>query len=219
MDIDWSVSTWTLALAGAALVVTVIGVLVGLRLLWSTLRQTQSITTDLERRAQFALSYEMTMPGGATKTREAQDGATGDLFTFQDPGIDPVEVRLVVQLQNIGERAASHVLWNILGPSGINLQFTDASRRVERVVRSCGTVTTWTGDQVDARCGARIWDLVARSHTYELAIRFACPRDVLRKGVPIRITVDSDDLYHGRKVPEQGATTWLWVLLSDPESR
>jgi hypothetical protein len=218
MDIDWSVSSWTLAVAGAALVVALIGALVGLRLLWSTLRQTKSITTDLQRRAKFALSCEMTMPHGAAKTREERDDATGVLFTFHDPGIDPIEVRLVVQLKNTGERAANHVLWSILGPSGINLQFTDVSKRVETVDREYGTVTTWTGKQVKASSAARIWDLVARSHTYELAIRFACHRDVLEEGVPIRITIDSDDLYHGRKVPEQGAATWLWVLLSAAES-
>jgi hypothetical protein len=195
--------------------VIAIGVVVGLRLLWSTLRQTKSITTEMERRAQFALSYEMTMPAGATRTQEARNGATGDLFTIADPGVDPVEVRLVVQLQNIGDRAARNVLWNILGPSGVNLQFTDVSRRIERADRECGTVTTWTGDDVSASSGARMWGLVARSHPYELAIRFACPRDVLRKGVPIRITVDSDDLFHGRAVPEHGATTWIWVFLPD----
>ena len=217
MDIDWGVSSWALAVAAATLALTLVGVLVGLRLLWSSLRQMKWITADLQRRAKFDLSCVVTMPQGAVKTHAERDQATGDLYTLEDPGTDPVEVRIVVRLKNIGERAAHDVLWTILGPSGVNLQFTDVSRRVQRAIRECGTVATWTGEQVDASCGTRMWDFVARSHTYELAIRFACPRDVLKLGVPIRISADSDDLHHGKKVVGESATTWLWVLLAAPE--
>lgn len=214
MDIDWSVTTWTLLVAGATLAVVVIGVLIGLRLLGSTLRQAKTITTDLQRRAKFALSCEMTMPPGAVKTREERDGGSGDLFTFHEDGKEPIEVRLVVQVRNIGDRAANDVLWSVVGPSGINLQFTDASKRIGAATHDSGTIATWIGEEVDASRGTRLWDLLPRSEPYELAIRFACPRDVLSRGVPIRITADSDDLHHGRVATREGATTRVWVLLS-----
>ncbi len=217
MDIDWSVTTWTVVVAGATLAVVLVGLLVGLRLLASTLRQTKSIRSDLQRRAKFELSCEMTMPPGAVKTREDRDGGTGDLFTFHTDGQEPIEVRLVVQLRNVGDRAANDVLWSVVGPSGINLQFTDASKRIGAATHDGGTIATWIGEEVDASRGTRLWDLVPRTEPCELAIRFVCPRDVLSRGVPLRVTADSDDLHHGKAPAGEGAKTRVWVLLSAAE--
>jgi hypothetical protein len=147
VDIDWSVTTWTVVVAGATLAVVLVGLLVGLRLLASTLRQTKSIRSDLQRRAKFELRCEMTMPPGAVRTREDRDGGTGDLFTFHKDGQEPIEVRLVVQLRNVGDRAANDVLWSVVGPSGINLEFTDASKRIGAATHDSGTIATWIGNR------------------------------------------------------------------------
>jgi hypothetical protein len=119
-----------LAVAIVTLVVTAVATVGGLVLLGLTLGQAKSIKRDLQRCAEFKVHTELIQPPGAVRTRETRNGVTGDLFTIDVPH-DTVQIALRAQLRNTGERAAQHVLWNVVGPTGVDLRFYDGSGKVE----------------------------------------------------------------------------------------
>jgi hypothetical protein len=69
------------------------------------------------------------------------------------------------------------------------------------------------GIEVDACYASKISDIVARTHTYEISIALASDRSTAVSGIPSMISLNSDDLYHGKDVNEDGVVNWVWVRL------
>ncbi len=193
-----SLDTW---LAGIGAGATIIG-------LGYTAIQVHKIAKDVRRRADFQVEVGLELPPPVRV--ETHHGH--DVFVVTRRRGSQLDGVLRIGFKNTGARRAEQTLLNVNGPTYLQeFYFSDqqGGKTGSATATTTGNLTDLSGSATRAWFLARVFDVIARRHSYVSYVHFRA-NDPLPQSIPFLVILDSDDL--SDKLPN-GVEVHVWVKI------